>query len=131
MVEIFHLIVAMVVQAEPISMQHPLTTQLEIILAILKNKLVLSEHIICGQLELEEMLKNPSIVFKEIINERQRLFYQIKWPDHHFYQGGWGPEILRVPKKEDILVGRPAIIHATEPRAEQVRLWIIENLYPQ
>ena len=120
-------IVVQAQQAEPQSTPH-------LINSLLVQKLAtqnLDNHLICGQLELQEYLLSDRVRLWQPKDPRQQLFHQIKYPDIDFYQGPWGPELLKVPRKEDPLLGRPGYIWCTEHRCLEIRQWVMSNLFTE
>jgi hypothetical protein len=114
-------------QAEPQSMPHLINNLLDLKL----DTLNLDNHIVCGQLELQEYLSSNRVKEWQPKNPRHNLFHKIKYPDTEFYQGPWGPELLKVPKQEDPLLGRPGYIWCTESRCLEIRQWIMANLFSE
>lgn len=93
------------------------------------KKINLSHHIVCGDIEIQDFLRYKVIKHWQPKDPRHKIFHQIKYPNHDFYQGGWGPEMIIVPKEFDILMGRPAKVWCTSTRAKEIKQWIIDNLY--
>lgn len=93
------------------------------------DTLNLSNHIVCGQLELQEYLDQGLVKPWQPRDPRHRLFHKIKHPDTDFYQGPWGPELLKVPQRDDPLLGRPGYVWCTESRCLEIRQWIMANLF--
>lgn len=93
------------------------------------NKIELRDHLICGSAELEDYIRYNLIKPWQPRNPRHQLFHKIKYPRSDFYSGGWGPELLVVRTDPDVFYGPQAIIHATQARADEIRRWIVDNLF--
>lgn len=86
-------------------------------------------HIVCGSLEIEELLKAGLLDHWLIKDPRHQLFYTMKHPNTTAYKGHWGPELLIQEDDEDILLGRPARVWSTIQRKQEIVTWIITNIY--
>ena len=91
----------------------------------------LTNHIICGQLELDELVRQGLIIEWQPKNNRHQLFLQIKHPNTRFYKGQWGPELILSPRDQEPTIGRPGYVYATFTRAQEITRWIIDSLFNQ
>jgi hypothetical protein len=98
---------------------------------MLKNKIHLDYHLICGPAELEDFLRYQLIKPWQSKNSRHDLFLKIKHPQTAFYQGGWGQELLLVTTDPNTFYGPQASVHCTQRRAQEIRQWIVDNLHEQ
>ena len=95
----------------------------------MSNNIELKNHIICGQLEIEELLRQGIITEWQPKNSRHQLFHKIKYPNSRFYQGGWGPELMQSPIDAEVTVGRPGYVWCSFNRANEICRWILDQLY--
>lgn len=92
---------------------------------------MLDNRIVAGEIEYEELTRYNVITPHRPNNPRLTLFRTIKYPNHEFYQGPWGPEIIMFPKKghTDINLGCIGTVHCTEARAEEIRNDIRDRMF--
>jgi len=71
-------------------------------------------HAVCGHLEIDEMTRcyvDSGQVTQDLneleLDEHQALLLTMKWPGYKFYRGGWGDELLLVPKNPESYLGTP------------------------
>lgn len=85
-------------------------------------------HIVCGQWELEDLLAMEVIKPRRYATERHQLFDQIRDPDHDYYTGPWGPELLRFQRAcEDVLMGPVGTVYCTQPRLAEIHKSFIHH----
>jgi hypothetical protein len=93
------------------------------------RQITLSHWIVCGQLELEEFIRYKVIRPWEPRRAQDRFIYLVKYPNHKFYNGGWGNERLIVSNDYDPKWGRCGVVWSTESRSQEIVGWINKNLF--
>lgn len=92
----------------------------------MKNLILeLAYNPVCSQLELEEI--GHRLREWRPLNSKNKLFYIMKWPNHRFYRGSWGPELLMVPLIFDGSV--QGYVWSTDKRAQEIRQWFYSNVF--
>ncbi len=61
-----------------------------------KKVVDLQWHIVSGNMEVDLLKESNKIKPWQPSSDRHSLFLKIKYPEHDFYKGSWGPEILHV-----------------------------------
>jgi hypothetical protein len=79
-------------------------------------------------MEIEELQKYKKVSEWTPRNDRHALFLSIKYPDHKFYKGSWGPELLHFVD-EGVYRGPVGKIYCTYNRYTHVARWFVENMF--
>lgn len=80
-------------------------------------------------MEIEELQKYHRVKPWHPRTERHSLFWKIKYPNHEFYKGAWGPELLHVITEEPH-IGTVGKVFCTYARYLLIQRWFIENMFP-
>jgi len=88
-----------------------------------------SWHIVCGNIEIEELSRQGKIKQWHPRNDRHSLFMTMKYPSHSFYKGGWGPELLHMVTEQPHL-GTVGKVFCTYNRYTLITRWLITNTFP-
>jgi len=94
----------------------------------MKQTIELNWHIVCGQIEVEQLMLQGLIWSRPVYDQRHQLFLQIKYPDHFLYQGRWGPETLHLVNHGPYrgVVGE---MHLTYDRYKEIAQWFLDAMY--
>lgn len=87
-------------------------------------------HIVSGSAEIEELTRYGKIREWSPRNQRHALFLTMKHPNHIFYQGGWGPELLHYDREADIYLGKCGRIYCSYERYKEIANWFLKNMFP-
>lgn len=95
------------------------------------NKKIVEQqwHIVCGSMEIEELTKYHRVRAWHPRTERHSLFWKIKYPNHEFYKGDWGPELLHFVD-EGQYRGTVGKVFCSYHRYMNIQRWFLENLFP-
>ncbi len=83
-------------------------------------------HIVCGEMDVEQLLTANLIKAAHRQNDRYSLFLKIKYPNDRIYTGHWGPELLHV-RIVDPYFGTAGEVYCTEDRFREIAEWFINN----
>jgi len=93
-------------------------------------------HAVCGHLEIDEMTRcyvDSGQVTQDLneleLDEHQALLLTMKWPGYKFYRGGWGDELLLVPKNPEPTWNTMGFVYTTVERRMSIRYWISANAF--
>lgn len=90
----------------------------------ISRRIDLEWHTVLNWYEHDELSRYDAITPYKYSDKRHEIFDELKWPKHERWQGGWGPEPMYYNKDTQI-----GIVHATDKRAEEIRLWIREQVF--
>ena len=79
-------------------------------------------------MEIEELTKYGYCKLWNPKDNRHSLFLKIKYPNHDFYQGQWGPEILHLYQDSEYL-GCVGKIYCTENRYKEIADWFQHTMF--
>jgi len=89
----------------------------------------LNWHVVCGEMEVEELLLSGVIKYKRF-NPRHDMFFKIKNPTVAVYTGGWGPEPLLVESLGEY-IGTVGRIHCSYRRYTEIAEWFLNQMFRQ
>jgi hypothetical protein len=95
----------------------------------IRTRHLISDHIICGEIELDDLLAKGLIQRFEYKDPRHELFDQIKHPGQIKFKGSWGPEILMFNRQQaDPYIGPVGKIHCSYGRFAEIQQWMLTHL---
>ncbi len=80
-------------------------------------------------MEIEELSRHNVIKEWHPKDDRHSLFWSIKYPEHRFYKGSWGPELLHFVN-DGPHRGPVGKIHCTYARYTAIARWFLSNMFP-
>ena len=86
-------------------------------------------HIVCGSMEIEELERYSLITPWQAKDHRHSLFLTMKYPEHRFYKGTWGPELLHFVNEGEYR-GSVGKIYCTYARYTDIAKWFLTNMFP-
>lgn len=85
-------------------------------------------HIVCGSMEIEELSNRGLLKNKHTDGSRHSLFMMIKYPEHKFYQGGWGPELLHFVD-DGPYRGKVGKVRCSYQRYKDIANWFLMTMF--
>lgn len=89
------------------------------------SPLILTYQEIINSYELEEFVRYK-VIRPYMPRSRNKLFELMKYPNHRYYKGGWGAEILLQDQRGHHRFGLSGYVYATPQRADIIRAWFDE-----